>query len=122
MMTEDHVMNDDKAHERTVARTPLSPLFPINELLALEITVAIMPLFKVEDIQINHMPKKIRRIVLDALHCQYPRIAQTDGPMIEDQEEARPLSDEEWTRQLDEMKLSDFVEQGYRHPRTRSRP
>ena len=105
---EDHAMNDDTTNKPTAIGTLPSPLFPVNELLALEITVAIMPLFEAKDIQINDIPEKIRRIVLDASRRQHERIAQTGRPMIK-APQARSLDDLEWTHQLDEWKLTDFM-------------
>jgi hypothetical protein len=119
MMVEDQTMNDDTANKTTTARTFLSPLFPVNELLALEITVAIMPLFEIKDIPINVLPEKVRHIVLDALRRQHQRLAEAGPPMILDQSTPR-LSDKEWADQVDKMNLSDFVEEGYRHPRTKN--
>ena len=67
-----------------------------------------MPLFKAENSQINDIPEKVRRIVLDALRRQYQRIVEVDRPTI-NHEPARRLNDQEWTRQLDEWKISDSV-------------
>jgi hypothetical protein len=92
-------------NEPVAVRTVLSPLFPVSELLALEITVAIMPLFEAEDIRINEMPERIRRIVLDALRRQHQRIAETGPPIIEDRPAHSP-DYEEWMRQLDAWKRS----------------
>ena len=101
-------MNDQTAQKPTAVGSLLSSLFPADELLALEITIAVMPLFEAENIQINDIPEKIRRIVLDVLRRQYKRIAEADRPMI-NHKQARRLNDQEWTRQLDEWKMSDSV-------------
>jgi hypothetical protein len=99
-MVEDHVMTD----QPVTVRPLLS--FPVNELLALQITVAIMPLFEAEDIRISEMPEKIRRIVLDALRHQYQRIAEIGAPTIEDRPAHNP-GYEEWMRQLDAWERSN---------------